>query len=77
MKTEDMNTMTSFSLGNEVIAILQDGSARALGVIAEEMLHEACSTEDLQSELDGLVVDGAVKRHFVADCWLYQLKVEA
>jgi hypothetical protein len=66
---------TNFSsLGCEVIAILSDHSFRAFGFIAEEMLREFPAS-DLQAQLDLLVADGVVRRHFIGDAWFYQLGV--
>lgn len=62
------------SLGCEVIAILSDHSFRAIGVIASEMLREFPAGQ-LQEQLDLLVADGAVKRHYIRDAWFYQLEV--
>jgi hypothetical protein len=62
-------------LGCEVIAILSDHSFRALGVIAQEMLEDT-PPDRLQEQLEQLVTDGVVRRHFIGDAWFYQLGVK-
>lgn len=68
-----MTNSNAVSLGCDVIAILSDHSFRAIGVIAQEMACDVPVAE-LQKQLDLMVANGAVKRHFVGDCWFYQLK---
>jgi hypothetical protein len=62
-------------LGCEIIAILSDHSYRAIGTIAQEMAQDFPG-DQLQPQLDRLVADGVVRRHFIGDAWFYQLEVQ-